>query len=109
MAAFLLSSGTRGMRRATKNSEILIHQPLAGVREGQASDLIIAADHIKRTRDWLNCTLAANTGKSIEEISRDTDRDYILTAEAALEYGLIDEVIDVPNKAFNREVIVYGN
>lgn len=109
MAAFLLSSGTRGMRRATKNSEILIHQPLAGVREGQASDLIIAADHIKRTRDWLNCTLAANTGKSIEEISRDTDRDYILTAEAALEYGLIDEVIDVPNKAFNREVMVYGN
>ncbi len=98
MAAFLLSSGTKGMRMATKNAEILIHQPLGGA-QGQASDILIAAAHIKRTRDWLNRVLAENTGKSVEEIARDTERDYILTAQEALEYGLIDKVIDVPNKA----------
>lgn len=98
MAAFLLSSGTKGRRKATKNAEILIHQPLGGA-QGQASDILIAAAHIKRTRDWLNKVLSENTGKSVEEIARDTERDYILTAEEALKYGLIDEVIDVPNKA----------
>ena len=77
---------------------ILIHQPLGGA-QGQASDILIAAAHIKRTRDWLNKILSENTGKSVEEIAKDTERDYILTAQEALEYGLIDEVIDVPNKA----------
>ena len=98
MAAFLLSSGTRGMRCATANSEILIHQPLGGA-SGQASDVIIAAEHIKHTRDVLNRILAENTGKTVEEIARDCDRDYIMTAEQALEYGLIDKIIPSPNKA----------
>ena len=98
MAAFLLSAGSRGYRRATANSEILIHQPLGGA-QGQASDIIIAANHIKRTRDCLNRILSENTGKPIEIIEQDTDRDKILTAEEALEYGLIDEVIPSRNKA----------
>jgi ATP-dependent Clp protease protease subunit len=91
MGAFLLSSGAKGKRIALPNSEIMIHQPLGGT-QGQASDMLIAAEHIKRTRDRLNNILAANTGKSIEEIARDTDRDNWLTAEAALEYGLVDKV-----------------
>ena len=91
MGAFLLSSGAKGKRIALPNSEIMIHQPLGGT-QGQASDMLIAADHIKRTRDRLNTILAANTGKSIDEIARDTDRDNWLTAEAALEYGLVDKV-----------------
>lgn len=105
MAAFLLSAGTKGRRRATKNAEILIHQPLGGA-QGQASDIIIAAEHIKRTRDWLNQVLAENTRKTIDEIRFDTDRDFIMTAEQALNYGLIDEVIDVPNKAKGEKVNV---
>ena len=98
MGAFLLSAGSRGYRRATENCEILIHQPLGGV-QGQASDIIIAADHIKRTRDMLNRILSENTGKPIEAIERDTDRDNIMTASEALEYGLIDTVIPSKNKA----------
>lgn len=98
MAAFILSSGTKGMRCATKNSEILIHQPLGGA-QGQATDILIAANHIKRTRDWLNHVLSENTGNTIDKIREDTERDYIMTAEEALEYGLIDKIIDVPNKA----------
>ncbi len=98
MGAFLLSAGSKGYRRATKNCEILIHQPLGGA-SGQASDIIIAAEHIKRTRDKLNRILAENTGKPIETIERDTDRDYIMSADEALEYGLIDTVIPSPNKA----------
>ncbi len=98
MGAFLLSAGSRGYRRATKNCEILIHQPLGGA-SGQASDIIIAAEHIKRTRDKLNRILAENTGKPIKTIERDTDRDYIMSADEAIEYGLIDTVIPSPNKA----------
>lgn len=98
MAAFLLSAGSKGYRRATQNSEILIHQPLGGA-QGQASDIIIAANHIKRTKDLLNRILSENTGKPIEIIEQDTDRDKILNAEEALEYGLIDEVIPGKNKA----------
>lgn len=91
MGAFLLSSGTKGKRIALPNSEIMIHQPLGGT-QGQASDMLIAADHIKRTRDRLNSILAENTGKPIDVIARDTDRDNWLTAEAAMEYGLVDKV-----------------
>lgn len=98
MGAFLLSAGSKGCRRATENCEILIHQPLGGV-SGQASDIIIAADHIKRTRDRLNTILSENTGKPIETITQDTDRDNIMTAEEALRYGLIDAVIPSKNKA----------
>lgn len=105
MGAFLLSAGSRGYRRATENCEILIHQPLGGV-SGQASDIIIAAKHIKRTRDRLNRILAENTGKTIDDIAQDTDRDNIMTAEEALEYGLIDTVIPSKNKA-KKEVDIY--
>ena len=92
MGAFLLSSGTKGKRLALPNSEIMIHQPLGGM-QGQASDIKIHADHILRTREKLNTILAANTGKPLEVIERDTDRDNFLTAEQAAEYGLIDRVI----------------
>ncbi|MBQ4136583.1 MAG: ATP-dependent Clp protease proteolytic subunit [Clostridia bacterium] len=96
MGAFLLSSGAKGKRIALPNSEIMIHQPLGGA-QGQASDMLIAADHIKRTRDRLNSILAENTGKPIDVIAKDTDRDNWLTAQAALEYGIVDKV------AVNRE------
>ena len=91
MGAFLLSSGTKGKRIALPNSEIMIHQPLGGM-QGQASDIKIHADHILRMKKHLNEILAANTGKPLEIIERDTDRDNFLTAEQAKEYGLIDEV-----------------
>jgi len=92
MGAFLLSSGAKGKRFALPNSEILIHQPLGGMK-GQASDIKIHADHMLRTREKLNEILAANTRKPIEVIERDTDRDNFMTAEEALKYGLIDKVI----------------
>lgn len=98
MGAFLLSAGTIGYRKATENCEILIHQPLGGA-EGQASDIIIAAKHIERTRARLNKILSENTGQSIETIEKDTDRDNIMTAIEACQYGLIDEVIPSKNKA----------
>ena len=93
MGAFLLSSGAKGKRLALPNSEIMIHQPLGGM-QGQATDIKIHADHILRTRDTLNRILAENTGRSIKEIARDTERDNFMTAQAAMEYGLIDRVID---------------
>ena len=93
MGAFLLSAGAKGKRYALPNSEIMIHQPLGGM-QGQASDIKIHADHIIATREKLNKILAKNTGKTVEEIARDTDRDNFLSAEAALEYGLIDRVIE---------------
>ena len=93
MGAFLLSAGTKGKRIALPNSEIMIHQPLGGAR-GQASDIKIQADLILRTRDNLNRILAENTGKSIEEIARDTERDNFMTAKQALEYGLIDKIFE---------------
>lgn len=98
MGAFLLSAGSKGYRRATANTEVLIHQPLGGA-QGQASDIIIAAKHIERTRENLNRILAENTGKPLRVITKDTDRDYTMTARQALEYGIIDEVIYAPNKA----------
>ncbi len=91
MGAFLLSSGAKGKRFALPNSEIMIHQPLGGA-QGQASDIKIAAEHILKTRKKLNSILAANSGKSIEQIENDTDRDNYLSAEEALNYGLIDKV-----------------
>lgn len=93
MGAFLLSAGTKGKRYALPNSEIMIHQPLGGAR-GQATDIKIQADLILRTRERLNRILAANTGKSIEEIARDTERDNYMTADEALNYGLIDKIFD---------------
>lgn len=92
MGAFLLSSGAKGKRLALPNSEIMIHQPLGGAK-GQASDIKIQADLILRTRDTLNRILAENTGKDIETIARDTDRDRFMTAGEALEYGLVDKVL----------------
>jgi len=93
MGAFLLAAGTKGKRIALPNSEIMIHQPLGGAR-GQATDIKIQADLILRTRDRLNKILAERTGRSIEEIARDTERDNYMTAEEALKYGLIDKIIE---------------
>ena len=92
MGAFLLSSGAKGKRIALPNSEIMIHQPLGGA-QGQATEIKIVADHILRTREKLNRILAQNTGKSIEEIARDTERDNYLSAEEACAYGLVDKVL----------------
>ncbi len=92
MGAFLLSSGAKGKRYALPNSEIMIHQPLGGA-QGQATDIIIHANHIKRTRSNLNKILSENTGKPIEVIEQDTERDNFMTAAEAQEYGLIDKVI----------------
>ena len=91
MGAFLLSSGQKGKRYALPNSEIMIHQPLGGA-QGQASDIKIAAEHILKTRQKLNSILAQNSGKPVEVIERDTDRDNYLSAQEAQEYGLIDKV-----------------
>ncbi|MBQ8818759.1 MAG: ATP-dependent Clp endopeptidase proteolytic subunit ClpP [Clostridia bacterium] len=93
MGAFLLSAGAKGKRIALPNSEIMIHQPLGGAR-GQATDIKIQADLILRTRDNLNRILAENTGRTIEEIARDTERDNFMTAKQALEYGLIDKIFE---------------
>ncbi len=92
MGAFLLSAGAKGKRYALPNSEIMIHQPLGGAK-GQASDIKIQADLILKTRDRLNRILSANTGKPLEQIEKDTDRDNFMTADEAKEYGLIDEVM----------------
>ncbi len=92
MGAFLLSSGTQGKRYALPNSDIMIHQPLGGA-EGQASDIKIAADRILFLRRRLNKILAKNTKQPLRKIEKDTERDYYLDAEEALQYGLIDQVI----------------
>ena len=92
MGAFLLSSGQKGKRFALPNSEIMIHQPLGGAK-GQATEILIAADHIKRTRENLNRILSENTGKPLEIIEKDTERDNFMTATEAMEYGLVDKVI----------------
>lgn len=91
MGAFLLSSGAKGKRFALPNSEIMIHQPLGGA-QGQASDIKIAAEHILRTRDKLNKILAENTGKPVEQIAVDTERDNWLSAQEAMDYGIVDKV-----------------
>ncbi|MBO5402553.1 MAG: ATP-dependent Clp endopeptidase proteolytic subunit ClpP [Clostridia bacterium] len=93
MGAFLLAAGTKGKRIALPNSEIMIHQPLGGM-QGQASDIKIHADHILRIKDKMNTILAERTGQDIETIRRDTDRDNYMTAQQALEYGLIDKIIE---------------
>ena len=93
MGAFLLSSGAKGKRIILPNAEVMIHQPLGGA-QGQATDIQIAAEHISRTKQRLNTILADNTGKSIEKIAVDTDRDNWLTAQQALDYGLVDRIID---------------
>ena len=92
MGAFLLSSGAKGKRFALPNSEIMIHQPSGGT-QGQASDIKIQAEWMLRTREQLNRILAENTGKSIEQIAVDTERDNFMPAEEAVQYGLIDKVI----------------
>ncbi len=92
MGAFLLAAGAKGKRIALPNAEIMIHQPSGGSR-GQASDIKIQAEQILRIRDNLNRILAENTGKTVEEIARDTERDNFMSAEEAREYGLIDKVI----------------
>lgn len=93
MGAFLLSSGTKGKRYVLPNAEVMIHQPLGGA-QGQATEILIAADHIKKSRQRINSILAENTGRSIEEITRDTERDNWLSAEEALNYGLVDKILD---------------
>lgn len=93
MGAFLLSSGEKGKRFALPNSEIMIHQPLGGA-SGQATEIKIAAEHILKTRDKLNRILAKNTGRSLASIEKDTDRDNYMSSFEALEYGLIDKVLD---------------
>ena len=93
MGAFLLAGGTKGKRIALPKSEIMIHQPLGGLPgHNQATDMKIATDNILRTKERLNRILSANTGKSMEEIERDTDRNNWMTADQALEYGLIDHI-----------------
>jgi ATP-dependent Clp protease protease subunit len=92
MGAFLLSAGTKGKRFALPHSQIMIHQPLGGAK-GQATDIEIQAKQILRIKATLNEILAANTGKPLEVIEKDTDRDNYLTAQEALEYGLIDKIL----------------
>ena len=92
MGAFLLAAGTKGKRYALPNSEIMIHQPL-GSAEGQATDILIHAHHIEKIRENINQILAEATGKDIEVIRRDTERDNFMSANEAAEYGLIDKVI----------------
>ena len=93
MGAFLFSAGTKGKRYILPNAEVMIHQPLGGA-QGQATEILIAADHIKRTKERLNKILAENTGKTVEEIFVDTERDNWLTAEQAVEYGIADKIIE---------------
>ena len=93
MGSFLLSGGTKGKRYALPNAEIMIHQPSGGA-QGQATEIKIVAEHILKTKKKLNEILAANTGRPIEEIEKDTDRDNFMSAKEALEYGLIDKVIE---------------
>ena len=93
MGAFLLAAGSKGMRYALPNSEIMIHQPLGGV-QGQAEDIRITAEHIIELRKRINTLLSKYTGKTLKKIEKDTDRDNYLSALGALEYGIIDEVLE---------------
>jgi len=92
MGAFLLSAGAKGKRYALPNAEIMIHQPLGGI-QGQAEDIRIHAEWIIKTREKLNRILSANTGQDLEQIARDTDRDNFMSADEAVEYGIIDKVM----------------
>ena len=93
MGAFLLAGGTKGKRSALPNAEIMIHQPLGGA-QGQATDIKIAAEHMLRTKEKLNRILSENTGKPLDQIVLDTERDNWMTAQQAVEYGLIDNVVE---------------
>jgi ATP-dependent Clp protease protease subunit len=93
MGAFLLAAGTKGKRYALENSQIMIHQVLGGA-QGQASDVLIEAKHMQRLKDRLNKIMAKNTGHTVEEVERDTDRNNWMFAEEAMEYGLIDHIIE---------------
>lgn len=92
MGAFLLASGAKGKRKALPNSEIMIHQPSGGTR-GQVTDIVIHAERIIKTKDKLNKILSERTGKDLERIKKDVERDYFMDAEEALSYGIIDEII----------------
>lgn len=92
MAAFLLSSGTKGKRICLKNSEVMIHQPLGGAK-GQATEIQIAAERILKLKDKLNKILAKNTNQDLEKIKNDTERDYFMDANEALEYGIVDKIL----------------
>lgn len=92
MAAFLLSSGTKGKRYCLPNSEVMIHQPLGGC-EGQATEIKIAAERILKLKEKMNKLLAINTGQNIKKVSKDTERDHFLSADEALNYGIVDEVL----------------
>jgi len=96
MGSFLATAGAKGKRFALPNAEIMIHQPLGGA-QGQATEILIAAEHIKKTRERLNLILAERTGQDLETIEKDTDRDNYMTALEAKEYGLIDEVMASAN------------
>jgi ATP-dependent Clp protease protease subunit len=93
MGAFLLAAGAKGKRFSLPNGEVMIHQPLGGA-EGQASDIEIRAKRILKMRDKLNRILSERTGQPLERIEKDTDRDYFMTAQEALEYGIVDKVIE---------------
>ncbi|MBO5550600.1 MAG: ATP-dependent Clp endopeptidase proteolytic subunit ClpP, partial [Lachnospiraceae bacterium] len=93
MGAFLLAGGAKGKRMILPNAEVMIHQPSGGT-QGQATEIQIAAEHILRTKKKLNEILAQNTGKPVEKVAEDTERDNWLTAQEALEYGLVDKIID---------------
>ena len=96
MGSVLLACGAKGKRYATPNSEVLIHQPLiSGGLSGQTTEIKIHADHMVKTREKLNKLLSEKTGQSLEQIEKDTERDHYMTAEEALKYGLIDEIIDI--------------
>ena len=102
MAALLLTAGAKGKRSALPNSKIIIHQPMGGV-QGQASDIDIHAREILKTRDHLNKILAEASGQPIEKIAADTDRDYFMSSDEALEYGLIDKVIHVRDRSNKKK------
>jgi ATP-dependent Clp protease protease subunit len=99
MGAFLLAAGTKGKRLALPHSRIMIHQPLGGTSQRQASDIEIEAREILRIKDMLNQSLADMCGQTLEKVTKDTDRDYFLSAAEAMEYGLIDRVISHPTEA----------
>ncbi len=101
MGAFLLSSGAKGKRLALPHSRVLIHQPLGGA-QGQATDIEIQANEILRIKKSLNSILASNTGQPLKKIEKDTDRDYIMTAQEAVEYGMIDKVITLEDNKENK-------
>ncbi len=97
MGALILSSGKKGKRFTLPNSEVMIHQVMGGT-EGQASDIAINAKHILRTKDTLNKILASNTNKKMDQVEKDSDRDYWMTSNEAKKYGIIDEIISKPKK-----------